>query len=149
MHKITKSLPSLEVLDISFLDISSNSLQQLKHCNNLKTLNLSYSPQLSDHMLGQLKCNESLESLSIAGCENITDAGLAHIVKMRCLKWLDCSKLEMVTDHGLLRLVKELKDLEYLCIQYCDPRKVAKLKAYCEKNSPPRKNMAKHPVILD
>jgi hypothetical protein len=122
---IAENLTSLEALNINDCsNLTYQDLSALKALTNLKKLNLTNAPDITDTFLKvMLKDYKNLEDLDISYCCNITDEGLKFIVEnLENLEGLDLSGCRKITDDGLKNIIKNLKNLKRLNI--CDSKDI-------------------------
>jgi hypothetical protein len=128
------SIPTLESLYLDFTDVSDEALKPVKQLKSLKVLDLSYT-NVTGNSIRELASFRSLLSLRLEGCEvndehlealsempqlanlylgrtQVADKGLRHIAKLSELVLLDLSDTS-ITDDGLQSL-GHFKQLQHL-----------------------------------
>ena len=102
------ALPRLEMLDVSFTQISHRGLKALRQAGDkltaLNKLHLSGCVQLTDDGLQHLAGNTALFQLNLDGCEQLTDDGLRHLAGLTALTELYLGGCKQLTDDGLQHL---------------------------------------------
>jgi Leucine-rich repeat (LRR) protein len=109
-------LPSLSKLTLRRTGIKGKALSTLEKKKSLQLLDISYT-DISDISLAYLYDLNHLESLMLAGCKEITDNGIAHLRKVQSLRRLVLSDTK-ITNKSLEHL-KGLKNLEVLELERC------------------------------
>jgi hypothetical protein len=111
----------LQNLDVSWTSqLTCKGFRRLESLHNLRRLNLTNCPQLTDKAIAHLAPHMvNLEALSLAHCVRLTDLTIDTIVKsMKQLKYLVLFHIPLLTDDGAHRLAG-LVDLELLDLSGC------------------------------
>ncbi len=125
LHKVCKTLPSLNELDLGMCSsITTHGLKGLRWLPSLQKLIFSnwkgYSKQTggpSVEPLAFLRKTTTLQSLTLSNCANLQDKDLAEVGNLPQLKELDIGDNNF-SDAGLLQLQK-LQTLQSLDISSC------------------------------
>jgi F-box/leucine-rich repeat protein 2/20 len=109
----------LQKLDLHDSNVSVEGIRILCHCTQLRSLNLSDSPNIDDNCLQCLSNHCSmLEHLNLNNCVGVTDKGILKLAKgchqLKSIKLQECN----ITVLSLQHLSKECILLKYLDISY-------------------------------
>lgn len=129
-EKLSKYLPSLEILDLGGCSgITNTSLQLISAgLKRLKRLNLRSCRQVSDlgicHLAGldgeSIEGTQSLEYLGLQDCQKLSDDSLKYVsIGLNQLRSINLSFCSGVTDFGLKHLAK-MSSLKELNLRSCD-----------------------------
>lgn len=88
-------------------------MADLMNCKNLKYLNVSCNPGITDHSLWKIAKLENLQNLLINYNSNISDIPFGQL-RMEKLEKIELQNCRRITDPGIIELIKNSPNLECL-----------------------------------
>lgn len=116
----------VEAIDASCSDLVYEGFNSLRNLIFLKSLDVSYCPEIDDWCLDRIsgEFQDSLESLDISGCSKVNLNGLECLWRLRKLKVLKLRDMDHIQDIKLvcLMLLEENPDLRIEGVDYEDTK---------------------------
>lgn len=118
----------VEAIDASCSDIVYEGFNNMRNLIFLKSLDLSYCPQIDDWCMDRItgEFQDSLEELDVSGCKMVKLSGLESIWRLRKLKVLKLRHMDHIDSTSLnllcLMLMEELPDLQIVGVDYEDTK---------------------------